>query len=202
MKNLLVKSALVAIMLGSSAFAQSPFFGVYGGYSKSKLDADSVGSIDDKRASLGIKGGYDFDKFRVYGAYEYGLKGSISESGVLANGPYDSKLEWKRHNFLVGADLTPKVGNNFKFLAGVYAGYSLLDLKADLNFGANSYSETDRVGGFIYGAKVGGIYSVNANNELELGYRYDKANYDSISNGNIDVDESNHGPYIGYNYKF
>ncbi len=62
---------------------------------------------------LGLKAGYDFDSFRVYGAYIYDFQAKKSlgdEDGTV--------VKWKTHKFIVGAGYTPNVAKDLKLIFG------------------------------------------------------------------------------------
>ena len=74
----------------------------------------------------------------------------------------------------------------------------------------------------MFGLKLGAIYELNKNNELEFGFKFDTANYkdkdtaissaigtDEIYGYNVDstrsikdIKRTNMGVFVGYNYKF
>ena len=96
---------------------------------------------------------------------------------------------------------------------GGYLGYSHLKLKEKYSSVSTingkvdySYSDTDSVtsNGFVYGLRLGGIYSFNQNNELEFGVKAEQARYKRIDEDNWDFKPktTNYGAFVGYNYKF
>lgn len=104
---------------------------------------------------------------------------------------------------LIGADYTPEITRNFKFLAGIYTGLTVLDLdvKATTTNASLTISDTGR--DWTIGGKLGGIYSFDERNELEFGVRYDKTKFDlEIGDEKDKIKHTNSGVYLGYNYKF
>ena len=199
--NVCFKVALLGSLVCSSALAKGAFMGVSGGYNyksgnELKVDGDKT---RDAVPTFGIKGGYDFDAMRVYGEYIYGSEGKASQRDAA-----DAiEAKWKTHKFLVGADYTPEITRNFKFLAGIYTGLTVLDLdvKATTTNASLTISDTGR--DWTIGGKLGGIYSFDERNELEFGVRYDKTKFDlEIGDEKDKIKHTNSGVYLGYNYKF
>ena len=72
---------------------------------------------------IGLKAGYDFDSFRVYGAYIYDFQAKKSlgdEDGTV--------IKWSTYKFIVGADYTPELTKDIKLVFGRYTGFSKLKL--------------------------------------------------------------------------
>ncbi|MCR8679431.1 MULTISPECIES: hypothetical protein [Campylobacter] len=197
-------------ILSSNAVAQSVFVGVEGGFLQSRTTLDEIfpSTIDDPSdtsVELGLKGGYDFDTFRVWGGYSYRTKGS--EDYNLRDGAdfIDGKFSWQTHNILVGADYTPLLSDNLKLALGAYTGISFVkgefSGQAQYTSGIYTYtldnSSTTGTGALI-GLKIGGIYEVVKNNEIEFGVKgdYQTTGIDEFDN------ILNYGVYVGYNYKF
>ena len=229
MKKSVKLLSLLAMLAGFSTVASAE--GVFVGGSldaqHSKLSAsdcdadDGDCSISGGRMGLGLKSGYDFGQFRVYGAYQYNLKAKEKETETSTfsspNGTWSNERNyeyaWQNHNLTVGADYTPSFTDNFKGLVGGYLGYSHLKLKEKYSSVSTingkvdySYSDTDSVtsNGFVYGLRLGGIYSFNQNNELEFGVKAEQARYKRIDEDNWDFKPktTNYGAFVGYNYKF
>ena len=199
--NICFKVALLGSLVCSSALAKGAFVGVSGGYNYkngNELKVDD-GKIKDAVPTFGVKGGYDFDVARVYGEYIYGSEGKASQR----DGADAIEAKWKTHKFLIGADYTPEITRNFKFLAGIYTGLTVLDLdvKATTTNASLTISDTGR--DWTIGGKLGGIYSFDERNELEFGVRYDKTKFDlEIGDEKDKIKHTNSGVYLGYNYKF
>ena len=107
-----------------------------------------------------------------------------------------TKYSASSHEFLVGADYTPSLSENFKLTIGPYARLSLLKLTDKDEYGSESKTEN----GFIVGGKIGVIYDFDFS-EIEAGLKADK----SWHNGDeewIDVDKISYGGYLSYNFKF
>ena len=190
MKYFVSKIALW-ISLGSAlAMAEGLFFGLEGDYSfGSKIKSQDSDPLKKAQFGLGIKGGYDFNVFRIYGAYIYDFK--VKKQGEDADGSFSFK--WNTHKFLIGADYTPTVAQDFKLVLGGYAGYSKLKNKLIAN---DAYSDSGSASGWVLGGRLGGEYSLDANNAIELGFKADKTFY------SYNTKETNTGFYLGYTYKF
>ncbi|WP_086244991.1 outer membrane beta-barrel protein [Campylobacter devanensis] len=197
-------------ILSSSAAAQGVFVGVEGALLQSQVKLDDIypSVLDDPKDTsieLGLKGGYDFDAFRVWGGYSYRTKGSedynMKDGADFINGEFN----WQTHNILVGADYTPSLTDSFKLALGAYTGLSIV--KGEFSGQAEYTIDGVKYGidndpttgtGALFGLKLGGIYEVVENNEIEFGIKGDYQttgieDYDNILN---------YGVYVGYNYKF
>lgn len=131
----------------------------------------------------------------------YDFKTSKSGSDEYGN----FKHEWSKHSLLVGGDFTPEITNGFKLVAGAYTGVSFLKYKDSYNdFDGTSGSASKTAPGWVIGARLGGLYSFDEHNEIEFGYKADYTRY-KASKLDEDLDkvyETNHGLYLGYNFKF
>ena len=196
MKNFVAKAILVSSLACAFAMAEGGFMGVEGGYN---FKTDLGDGVHDKAPEFGVKGGYEFDAARVYGGYFYQLKADKSATEDDITG----KFEWKTHDFVVGADYTPQISGSFKLIAGVYTGVSVLDLDMRANSVSESIRVSDTSAGYILGARLGGAYSFDGNNEIEFGFKASKAWYDGDTSDYLDdINGKKYGVYAGYNYKF
>ena len=196
MKNVVLKVALGLSLASAAALAQGAFVGVEGDYSfGSNLNDKGESKVKKAQPGIGLKAGYNFDSFRVYGAYIYDFqaKKSLSdEDGTI--------IKWKTHKFIVGADYTPSVAKDLKLVLGGYTGFSKLKLDV---FDIYDGSEKGNATGWILGARVGAEYSINENNAVEFGLKADRTKYRSIAKyDNAKIKETNVGLYMGYTYKF
>ncbi|PSM52218.1 hypothetical protein CBLAS_0211 [Campylobacter blaseri] len=195
MKNVLVKTILASSLVASSMLAEGLFVGGEAGYYKTStsliedpgLPTEKKVTFKKSHASLGFKAGYDFDMYRVYGEYIHNFKAKIN----FEDGAYISQ---KSDDILIGADYTPKITDNFKFVVGAFGGRSKMKYKVK-----NDLNEIFKFSGHGWkiGAKVGGIYEINSQNEVEFGVKAAFAKYKSLDNK-----PKPYGAYIGYNYKF
>ena len=199
MKNVVLKVALGLSLASATALAQGAFIGIEGDYSfNSKLTAKSdndTTKVKKAQPGIGLKAGYDFDSFRVYGTYIYDFQAKKSlgdEDGTV--------IKWSTHKFIVGADYTPELTKDIKLVLGGYTGYS--KLKMDV-FDTHAGSEKANTNGWILGARIGAEYSINENNAVEFGVKADRTKYSSIAKyDNAKIKETNVGLYMGYTYKF
>lgn len=192
----LAKLILASSLVASFAFAEGAFVGVVGGYNfMTKIEVDETNlSIKDKNAFLGVKGGYDFGAWRAYGQYNYNLK--FSKDYFYAG--YESTVEFKGHEFLVGADWTPSISENLKLAVGPYLGYARFKFE-DSEKGGPGYVSGNG-DGFILGGKVGIIADSNVG-EFEIGVKADKTWFGETEYL-YEMDKTTVGLYIGYNFKF
>nr|MBP3724177.1 hypothetical protein [Campylobacter sp.] len=221
--------AVLASSLVSSAVAANLdgfFVGAEGKYNfKSQIKSgygDATGAYkfdaDDSLFALGLKVGYDFDLFRVYGVinHNFEAKDSVAILGPALGLPIPEELKWSGNDFVLGADWTPKfslAGLDFKGIVGAFAGTSKINVKYFAQYSTSTMTSDYSQDGFIYGLKLGGIYEINQNNEIEFGLKYDKAKYDDKNvalnmSGTLvpmtakDTKRTNLGVFVGYNYKF
>lgn len=200
MKNCVLKSVLVLSLAGSFALAQGGFVGVEGGYDfSSKITSEGDG-LKDNRPNIGIKGGYDFDVARVYGGYFYHAEAKNSENDTLNGVDGTVNMKWTTHKFVVGGDYTPTIANNFKLVAGLYTGLSVINYKA--NFNSNTVRATYDLtkSGWLIGTRLGAEYSFDGHNAIEFGIKADKSWYHAEDFD--DLKSTDIGAYLGYTYKF
>ena len=195
-------------ILSSSAAAQGGFVGVEGALLQSQLKLDYPFSnlLDDPKDTsmeLGLKGGYDFDTFRIWGGLSLRTAGSQIYNSNLTNGSdtvkINGKFIWQTNNILLGANY------KYKLSLGAYTGLSIV--KGEFNGQAESlnasgpytlgYHSKSGVGN-LFGAKLGAIYEVDRNNEIEFGIKGDYQTTTIDEYNNI----RNYGLYVGYNLKF
>ena len=199
MSNLFSKVALGLSLTCALAMAEGAFVGFEGDYSfgsKLKVKSDNgTAKFKKGQLGLGVKAGYDFDIARVYGAYVYDFQAKKS-----LNNEDGTVVKWNTHKFIVGADYTPTVAQDFKLILGGYTGYSKFKLNV---FDTTDGTEKGNTNGWLIGAKIGGEYSLDANNAIEFGLKADRTNYAKISKLELkDIKETNVGLYLGYTYKF
>ena len=207
MKSSLAKLILASSLVANLAFAEGAFVGFDGVASKTQIelkdDFSNSYKMKDTAFGLGIKGGYDFDAFRVYGEYIYGFGADQKWGDEIEYG----KDKITTHQFLIGADYTPRLSESFKLVFGAYTGASVLKIKGDwtdTNMGESGTGKWNKTG-WLIGGKIGGIYELNSNNELEFGFKTDYTSYGKRTdedNDSIKIKGSNYGLYLGYNFKF
>lgn len=196
MKNL-AKIFLASSLCCASAFAGSSFVGIEGGYSfKNEIE-----DVSDKTPSIGIKGGYDFGDFRAYAKYGYDFKAKEKYSEVIAGNLIEGVAEVTRHTFVFGADYTPKLSENFKFLVGGFIGSAVLNVESKAQGGGVSEEIKDSGYGIVGGVRAGGILTFDEHNEFEIGVKADWAAYTGFDYLE-DASGTNLGAFVGYNYKF
>ena len=201
MKNCVLKSVLALSLAGSFALAQGGFVGVEGGYDfSSKLKAKDGISAKDSRPNIGIKGGYDFDVARVYGGYFYHTEAKDNKSGALANISGNLDTKWTTHKFVIGGDYTPAITDNFKLIAGLYTGISVMNFKSRLNTNVVRASYDVTKSGWLLGTRLGAEYSFDGHNAIEFGVKADRSWYDA--DYAKDLKATDIGAYLGYTYKF
>ncbi|MDY3133018.1 MAG: hypothetical protein SPI60_02480 [Campylobacter lanienae] len=206
-------------ILSSGATAKELFVGVEGALLQSQVKLEPFfNQLDDPKDTsieLGLKAGYDFDTFRIWGGYSYRSQGSQKYNFRDGNGFIDGEFSWQANNILIGADYTPSLSNNFKLSLGAYTGLSIVKgeftgqgryTSGVLTYSrytsgtlTYTYSDGSETGvGNLLGVKLGAIYEVVENNEIEFGI---KGDYQATSIEEYD-NIINYGLYVGYNYKF
>lgn len=194
MRNFVAKALLFSSLVAASAMAEGLFIGGEAGYNFK----NEAAGFNDGQPQIGVKAGYDFGTFRAYGGYFYGFKGEDSSSNAHAK----KKVKWKTHDFVGGADFTPELFSRFKLVLGAYTGISVLNTEVKIDYRNGGWARADdTLGGFILGGKIGALYEVGSNSEIEMGFKASKAWYkdgDYIE----DNDGKKYGVYAGYNYKF
>ena len=197
----------------------------------------------DSSPNFGLKVGYDLDFMRVYGGFIHNFKAKDSYKKQayvyhdyfyrIVNATIQKEFEFESNDFVIGADWTPKfalAGLDFKGILGAYTGYSKSNIKVNRSLqytdSGNAYTESENfefdTNAFLFGLKLGAIYELNKNNELEFGFKFDTVSYknkdtaissaigtDGIYGYNVDstrsikdVKRTNMGVFVGYNYKF
>ena len=118
----------------------------------SKISSDYGDVKDHSIPTLGIKGGYDYD-----------FKAKVNED--------EDKVEWTKHAITLGADWTPAINENFKFLLGAYGGLGILDFNGEATYD-DYYVKVDETSvGLLIGARVGGLAEIDEHNEVEFGFK-------------------------------
>jgi len=190
MKNCVLKGVLALSLASSFALAQGGFVGVEGGYDFSSKLTDDTGSAKDSRPNIGIKGGYDFGVARVYGGYFYHTEGKKSNKGTVngVSGTIDAKY-------------TPAITDNFKLIAGLYTGISIIDLNLEARSSTVRATYDLTQAGWLFGARLGAEYSFDEHNALEFGVKADRSWY-STDEDFDNLKSTDIGAYLGYTYKF
>lgn len=183
MKNSFLKLTLSLATASSVALAQGAFIGYEGALSHSILKISE--KAKDVRPIYGLRAGYDFDIYRIYGSYHY--NGSAKDSVAGKN------IKWTNHNFLVNADFTPTITDNVRLILGLYAGVNRINVK---------FNNTKETGShFMAGSRIGAELNVNENEAFELGLKSYYTKYDVKLNSKK-IEEINRAIYLGYTYKF
>ncbi|HEF2185989.1 TPA: outer membrane beta-barrel protein [Campylobacter coli] len=208
-------SVIVGIALFSSsalAAEESGFFiGADAAYVQTKVKGDLKhnktgavfnGDLSSSIPILGLRMGYRFnDLHRLYVAYNY----SDEFSDIIRTPKLRIESDFNTHKFLLGYDFTPEIFKRVRAVAGGYLGYAKtsIDLKTSL------LSLSQDFDGFVYGAKIGAIFELGASNEIEVGFKAEKIEYNTrnyyqeiIGSNFYDPRQTNYGLYLGYTYKF
>lgn len=194
MRNFVARALLLSSLVAASAMAGGLYVGGELGYNFK----NETGVYDDPQPQIGLKVGYDFGTFRAYGSYFYGFEGEDSHSRPGES----SKIKWKTHDFLAGADFTPELFGRFKLILGGYTGFSVLSVEERIAYSPTYHVKIDEnLAGFTLGGKIGALYEVGSNSEIEMGFKASKTWYDN-SDYIGDPDGRRYGVYAGYNYKF
>ncbi|EAI9679674.1 porin family protein [Campylobacter coli] len=208
-------SVIVGIALFSSsalAAEESGFFiGADAAYVQTKVKGDLKhnktgavfnGDLSSSIPILGLRMGYRFnDLHRLYVAYNY----SDEFSDIIRTPKLRIESDFNTHKFLLGYDFTPEIFKRVRAVAGGYLGYAKtsIDLKTSL------LSLSQDFDGFVYGAKIGAIFELGISNEIEVGFKAEKIEYNTrnyyqeiIGSNFYDPRQTNYGLYLGYTYKF
>ncbi|EAH5037911.1 porin family protein [Campylobacter coli] len=208
-------SVIVGIALFSSsalAAEESGFFiGADAAYVQTKVKGDLKhnktgavfnGDLSSSIPILGLRMGYRFnDLHRLYVAYNY----SDEFSDIIRTPKLRIESDFNTHKFLLGYDFTPEIFKRVRAVAGGYLGYAKtsIDLKTSL------LSLSQDFDGFVYGAKIGAIFELGTSNEIEVGFKAEKIEYntrnyyqETIGSNFYDPRQTNYGLYLGYTYKF
>ncbi|EAI9196121.1 porin family protein [Campylobacter coli] len=208
-------SVIVGIALFSSsalAAEESGFFiGADAAYVQTKVKGDLKhnktgavfnGDLSSSIPILGLRMGYRFnDLHRLYAAYNY----SDEFSDIIRTPKLRIESDFNTHKFLLGYDFTPEIFKRLRAVAGGYLGYAKtsIDLKTSL------LSLSQDFDGFVYGAKIGAIFELGTSNEIEVGFKAEKIEYntrnyyqETIGSNFYDPRQTNYGLYLGYTYKF
>ena len=211
--NLIAKLVLASSLAVSLACSEGLFVGAQGDYNFKSTEFDvqiatsGATSETDSDTAFGLKVGYDFDLWRLYGSYIFGSGGSFSH----ASGAEVLSVDSDTSDLLIGASWTPRINDKLKAIAGVYAGYSYFDIDVYYAGPGIVLSQNTKLNGLIYGARVGGIYEFNNKHEIEFGLKYGQVKYSDKETINLspaisvdmkNVKRSDGGIFIGYNYKF
>ncbi|MSN95742.1 porin family protein [Campylobacter sp. FMV-PI01] len=205
MKNLVKLSFVASLLVASSLNAhKGAFVGFEGGYNNFSLSLETKGSSSEKfdasksNFGLGIKGGYSFGEFRVYGAYEY-----ISK---IKHNKEKNQMDATIHEIYLGADWTPEIATDLRAVIGAYTGSSIIHGGVKINKDSQRGTIDYTVAGWLIGAKLGLEYIVADHHGIEVGMKY---NYTEFSNFNDDqkftiddITNKNLKAYLGYSYYF
>ncbi|MDR1614160.1 MAG: hypothetical protein LBS26_01175 [Campylobacteraceae bacterium] len=178
---------------------ETTFNGLFGLYSHSV----SLKS-NDSTLSGGIKIGYIFSpNHRAYFAYNNGGKREheVHESSVYIKGEQQTKT------VVVGYSFTPQISENKRFLLDIHAGSAKTHAVETITSGFTTIKEDIPFSGTVVGVRLGTIYSINKNMELEFtvkidGLSYDEAAFKNSSTTKAKQDQTDVGFFIGANYKF
>lgn len=178
-------SVIVGIALFSSsalAAEESGFFiGADAAYVQTKVKGDLKhnktgavfnGDLSSSIPILGLRMGYRFnDLHRLYVAYNY----SDEFSDIIRTPKLRIESDFNTHKFLLGYDFTPEIFKRVRAVAGGYLGYAKtsIDLKTSL------LSLSQDFDGFVYGAKIGAIFELGTSNEIEVGFKAEKIEYNT-----------------------
>ncbi len=208
-------SVIVGIALFSSsalAAEESGFFiGADAAYVQTKVKGDLKhnktgavfnGDLSSSIPILGLRMGYRFnDLHRLYVAYNY----SDEFSDIIRTPKLRIESDFNTHKFLLGYDFTPEIFKRVRAVAGGYLGYA----KTSINLKTSLLSLSQDFDGFVYGAKIGAIFELGTSNEIEVGFKAEKIEYNTrnyyqeiIGSNFYDPRQTNYGLYLGYTYKF
>lgn len=218
----LALSLVVAGIVANFAFAEGAFVGVEGDfvninvtdkYTDEQKIREIFSGYEDK--ILGIKGGYDFDKFRVYGQLNrhFGFG-----SGFLKNfnkSFENSYIKASTYEFLVGGDYFFDVSKNFRVFTGAYTGMEMMSFyfkkpDDDMIISGDKYMKDFTATEFLLGGKVGVEFIITEHSSIELGAKVDttisaiKINKPENFNESFEYTQNftKYSSFVAYSYKF
>ncbi|MGP1579922.1 MAG: hypothetical protein ACTTH5_02715 [Wolinella sp.] len=207
---------LVALFMSGAMAAESgAFIGASLGFMSSKNNALlSAGPKDnpsdgveislnfaDSTFERAFKAGYHISSLHRY-YIEYATSGAVKKKLQEE----EITIEYKTSKFLLGYDFTPEIIGTWRGVAGVYVGI----LQRDTTFKAEGTLESLKSKGSLVGLKLGAIYEVMKNGDIELGMKFESANIKKhVMKDDEDIlieltkqKQNNVGLYAGYVYRF
>ncbi|MGP1579919.1 MAG: hypothetical protein ACTTH5_02700 [Wolinella sp.] len=187
-----------------------------GGPNQNVLPSNTVSFSDSTFEGI-LKVGYHFDStHRVYLAY---VANNVEGKKVFTQGSAGSidtiTVKFKETSkFLLGYDYTPELVSMWRGVAGIYAGFLRRDVSLRMVDTPNPHLPTDvavKSSGNLLGLKLGAIYEVAKNSDIEFGMKFESASMGNKSDKDKDdimvvtfsnQKQSNIGLYAGYVYKF
>lgn len=189
----------VAAVLGGALFAQEAKWHQNQILKVNNANNAAATSQDAGQALIGFEGGYDrlWNGDYGYNTANYGVKlGYIfndNRAYIAYNRNSDMKdtllgvdVKTTLQKVILGFETAYPLADSVSLIAGANVGYARLEAKSSLLKATDS--------GLAVGVKIGGLYNINNNNEIEFGFKA----------GGHFFDETvwNAGAYVGYNLKF
>lgn len=191
-------SLIIVSLVANLAFAQSAFMGVKGGVMHDFITILNTTKPSNTHALIGINGGYDFDKYRVYSEINYHPAVEIAKQDELDE---ERTVKMSNVEVLFGADYYISKADKIKLFIGGFTGFESRDVEMITKYKSSHFKDKSEINSgdcvVLLGVRFGGIYAVNNNNDIEFGARLDKPFYAS--------DETNIkklAGFIGYTHKF
>lgn len=205
--------SLLGLMITFAFAKEGPFIGVEGGgiYSM-KQNINSYLCYETKNGCqrvldytgkfAGIKFGYDFEEYRIYGQINHNFEREIQA--------WEKRIDTSTGYTYTYKTLEPFISASSNEILLAYDGYfnpyDPSKMFYGLYFGIENQKEITQVkgykdsltqtyNGFVVGMKVGGLISINEHNGIELGIKF---NYSLYS----DFYVTSLGAFAGYTYKF
>ena len=187
-----------------------------GGPNPNLIPSNTVSFSDSTFEGI-LKVGYHFDStHRVYLAY---VANNIEGKKVFTQGSAPNidtiTVKFKETSkLLLGYDYTPELASMWRGIAGIYAGSLRRDVSLRMVDTPNPHLPTDvavKSNGNLLGLKLGAIYEVMKNGDIEFGMKFESASMGNKSGKDKDnimivtfsnQKQSNIGLYAGYVYKF
>lgn len=194
-------SLVVTSLVANLAFAEGAFVGAKGGIMHEFISTSGGNSeLSNTHPSIGINGGYDFGKYRVYGEFNYNVEVEARKEKDTS-GTYTDSIS--STELIGGVDYYLSKVDKIQLFAGGFAGFESRERVVKFEpsalakqYGVSSETKTHSSDPVIMlGARFGGIYAINDNSDVEFGARLDKPFYESGSVIKL-------GAFVGYTYKF
>jgi hypothetical protein len=182
----------------SSVDFQTTFDGIFGLYRHTVTMKESSGSLGGS-----IRAGYIISpNHRTYFEFNNVAKTEhdIDGSNVHIKGEQSFKT------FTLGYAFTPSSGEKSRFLLDVHVGRASARARETITSGFTVMKEDMKFSGTVIGIKLGGIYEIIENGEIEYGVKMDGYSYGDLTSqsGRITAkrEQTDVGLFIGVNYKF
>ncbi len=169
----LLFTTLTCLLTIQSANANDFFLGV--DLAKTSLDISSGkkgsrdlihdGSVDSEPLTIGFRGGFSNEKYRLYGVLGNGLTSEKNASFRNLEG----KETINYGQLTANLDFFLPLTERFKLFAGPHLGWAFATIEIDSNL---TSSDSAFVSGLAYGGQFGAIFDITESFSVETGYSH------------------------------